>query len=103
MEHCRKHLGDNVTILYDDNVPPSMKKMAKEQGKEARGPWESYQVRDFYGWEAERVVTVTGGENIMELITRAKTHLAVIFTGSNDFYEKHKKYFQLAVDMGLVV
>ena len=77
--------------------------MVKKQGKEARGPWESYHVRDFYGWEAERVVTVTGGDNIMELITRAKTHLAVIFTGSNDDYSKHKNYFQQAVDMGLVV
>ena len=44
LEHCRKHLGDNVTTLYDTwkfiEVPDSLGKLMKEQGKEAGGPWE---------------------------------------------------------------
>merc|ERR1719264_668446 len=42
LKHCRKHLGDNATILYDNGLPDSMKKMVKEQGKEAGGPWDCY-------------------------------------------------------------
>ena len=42
LEHCRKHLGDNVTTLYDTwkliEVPNSLGKLVNEQGKEAGGP-----------------------------------------------------------------
>ena len=57
---CQKQLGDNATILYDSDLPNSMEKMVKKQGKMAGGPWDCYSARDFYGWEAERVVVVTG-------------------------------------------
>ena len=30
---------------------------------------------DFFGWEADRVIAVTGGDYIMELMTRARTRL----------------------------
>ena len=75
--------------------------MVKEQGKEAGGPWDCYQANNFYGWEAERVVAVTDGLGIMELITRAKTHLSVIFVKDN-FDLKNKGYFQQAADLGRV-
>ena len=81
LEHCRKHLGDNVTILYDTRIPYSMTKMVKNQGKEQGGPWDCYDALNFDGWEAEKVVAVTTGFNLMERITRARTHLAYILVG----------------------
>ena len=106
LEHCHKHLGDKATILYGENLPSSMKKVAKKQGKEAGGPWECYKAFNFYGWEAERMVTVAYGTGIMELITRARTHLCVILTGEVDSddceYVKHKEHFQQAADLGLI-
>merc|ERR1719295_1578048 len=51
LKHCRKHLGDNATILYDPGLPDSIEKMVEKQGKEAGGPWDCYYAVDFYGWE----------------------------------------------------
>ena len=79
-----------------------MKKLVKKQGKEAGGPWECYRARDFFGWEADRVVAVTYGGNIMEMITRAKTLLAVIIVDDDDDYAKTQEYFQQAADQGLI-
>ena len=100
LEHCRKHLGDNVTILYDRTVPISIRNMVKYQGKEKGGPWDCYHAYNFYGWEAERVVAVTKGYNMMEMITRARTHLAVILVGGND--SETKTYFEQAASENLV-
>ena len=47
------------------------------------------------------MVVVTNGENIMELITRAKTHLSVIIVYGR-LYAETKEYFQKAADLGLV-
>merc|ERR1712001_515286 len=30
LEHCHKHLGDKVTILYNYQIPDSIEKMTKE-------------------------------------------------------------------------
>ena len=74
LKRCRKHLGDGaVTILHDHWIPDSMKTMVREQSKEGDGAWECYDAKDFYGWETDRVVVVTEGTNIMELISRART------------------------------
>ena len=102
LKQCRKHLGDNSTILYDTALPGSITKMAKEQGKEAGGPWNCYFAGSFYGWEADRVVAVTSGGNLMEMITRAKTVLAVIIVDDRYHYATTQEYFQQAVDQGLV-
>ena len=101
--HYRKHLGDNVTILYD-NLPDFIECLVKDHGKEAGGPWDCDDAGNFYGWEAERVVAVTSGYRIMELITRACTHLAVIFVDYDDDYTKNnnKNHFHEAVKKGLV-
>ena len=95
LKHCRKHLGDNATILYDNQIPDSIENMIKEQGKEAGGPWDCCHIFDFYGWEAKRVVVVTGGIHIMELITRARTHLSLIlvYKGDEHDYAKTKEFF----------
>ena len=77
--------------------------MAKEQGKVAGGPWDFYKAKNFYGWESERVVAVTNGVGIMELITRARTHLAVIFTHSRvNKKNSELEYFHQAAELGLV-
>ena len=78
-----------------------MEKMVKDQGKEAGGPWDCYYGRNFYGWEAERVVVVTCGSNIMERITRARTHLAVILVDGSS-YSENKVHLQQGASTGLV-
>ena len=108
--HCREHLGDNVTLLLHGPIPYSMKEIVKKRGKEAGPhlrPWDCYNAENFYGWEAERVVAVTSGANIMEVITRARTHLAVIFVaggeGEGTMVELDtKNYFMDAERLGLV-
>ena len=107
LKQCRKHLGDNATILYDNRIPSSIEKLVKEQGREAGGPWECHNASSFYGWEAERVVVVSNGVNMMELITRARTHLSVILVGTTrkymrSYYAETKKYFRQAAELGLV-
>ena len=99
LEHCRKHMGDNVTILYCDGNPDPIDKMVKDQGKDDGGPWACYYGYNFFGWEAERVVAVTYGGNLMEMITRARTHLAVILV---DCDAETREHFLQAEDKGLV-
>ena len=76
--------------------------MVKEQGKEAGGPWDCYLASNFFGWEDDRVVAVTDGCHIMEMITRAKTLLAVIFVGGGYNDKETKEYFQQAAEQGLI-
>ena len=105
LKHCRKHLGDNATILYEDYIPDSIKKLARDQGKESGGTWDRFDAGNFYGWEAEIVVAVTGGFNIMELITRARNMVAVIVVEgkfAQTRYIEIKKFFQQAADEGLI-
>ena len=100
--HCRKHLGDNATILYGGYLSPSIEKMVKKLRKEEGGPWDYSDANKFCGWEAERVVLVTEGTGeILEMITRARTHLSVILVESCNLLH-FKKFFQGAVDLGLV-
>ena len=111
LEHCRKVLGDKATILYQ-NLPDSIEKVVKEKVKEAGGLWDCYNAGSFYGWEVERVLIVTDGYFLMEMITRAKTHLFVIlveehsgFSSDYDYGCRHantEKYFQQAAKQGLV-
>ena len=95
-------MGEDATVLYDTRIPDSMKKIVKKQGNEAGGAWECYHVNSFYGWESERVVAVTVGGGIMELITRARTRLSVILVEDWMYYAEIKKYFQQAAEQGLV-
>ena len=73
-------------------------------GKKEGGPWECYKARSFVGWETEKVIAVTKGAGITnEMLTRAKTHLAVILVRGKDkntmkWYAKYRDYFQQAAD-----
>ena len=106
LAHCHKQMGDNATILYCD-LPSSIEKMAKEQGKKAGGPWDCYHAFDYFGWEDGRVVAVTGGNYILELITRGRTMLNILLVDyhnkhDNDYYATIKEYFKQAAEQGLV-
>ena len=120
LAHCHRYLGDNVTLLHCVSHP-AINRIVSNQDKEAGGPWDSYYAMNFYGWEAERVVAVTNGSAVMELITRARTHLSVILAGEDvegeererefdsedevedDYpYTNTKGYFERAAALGLV-
>ena len=103
---CRKRLGDDVTILYDLFLPSTIQKIVMEHGKKEGGPWNCHMADTFFGWEAERVVVVKGGADLLELITRAKTHLVVVLVEVPRHslwvgYERTKKYFLQAASLGL--
>ena len=67
LRYCRGLLGEDVTLLYSDaGIPLTIMDTVKTTG----GPWDCCHADRFFGWEAERVVAVTSGERIMELITR---------------------------------
>ena len=105
MEHCFKHLGDNVTLLFD-YLPGAIEKMVKDQGKEPGGPWDCYDTLSFYGWEAERVVVVAAGGGILEQATRARTKLILILAkpaeDSKNLYARLQENIKAAADVGLV-
>ena len=105
LEYCRKHLGNDVTILRETLrfLPDDV-----YLGNIGRNT-----ANAFYGWEADRVVAVTMGRSIMEPITRARTHLAVILfedpsntvstvVKEDSLYIKTKTILQKAVHQGLV-
>ena len=110
LEYCRKHLGMDVTILRETflvkaYLGPGRTSLITEGN--------SNTADSFYGWEADRVVAVTMGHSIMESITRARTHLAVILfenpvdadsaiVKEESLYIKTKKIFLEAVHQGLV-
>ena len=78
-----------------------MRRIVKQQGKETGGPWDCHCAWDYTGWEADKVVAVTDGREIMEQITRARTDLCVIIVG--DRYETTiKQYFCQAAEEGLI-
>ena len=110
LAYCREHLGEDATLLYcDTGVPFSIMAAVKAQGKEAGGQWECYNADRYFGWEAERIVAVTSGDRIMEMITRAKIQLTVILVGEYGYrvgetglYHEWYWYFHLAEKKGLV-
>ena len=73
--------------------------------REAVGSSKCYNACGFYGWEAERVVAVTsGGSRLLEMITRARIHLAVVLVDCclDHLYERTMEQFQHATAKGLV-
>ena len=88
--------------------------MTKEDNVTKLFGWNCHSVTSYYGWEAERVVALIDAMDIVEPITRARTHLAVILSDIktkstnlmhlNDFgfLEQNRKYFLQAADLGLI-
>ena len=108
LQRSRDLFGDDATLLYDAYLPSSMKEICKSNGKEKGGAWECYNARDFFGWESNKVVSVTAGSGFtLEMATRAKTQLILILAESDDTvfktdYADYQKHFQAAADKGLV-
>ena len=44
--------------------------------------WKCYYAEIFYGSEADKVVAVSTGSSILEMITRARSHLCVVMVDS---------------------
>ena len=71
LRNCLEQIDISATLLYDDLSYP-LRRALEVKVKEMAGTWECYDGFDFYGWEAEKVIVVTNGKWIMELITRAR-------------------------------
>ena len=100
-------MGDDTTLLYDVELPSSMIKICKNHGKEKGGPWECHSATNFFGWEADRVVAVTGGGYILEPATRGRTELILILAEPEEQeckedYQETKGNIKDAADEGLV-
>ena len=101
LEHCRRQLTGDTTFLFDNDLPSSTAMV----GRKAAGSSMCFNACGFYGWEAERVVAVTsGGSRLLEMITRARIHLAVVLVdcGLDNLYERTMEQFQHAAAKGLV-
>ena len=85
-----------------------MKDICRAMSKDKGGPWECYKSVDCTGWEADRVVVVTcGGTSVLEMMTRAKTHLNLILAkpkreNAIKYYEVWQNNLAEAADEGLV-
>ena len=117
LQRSREQLGDDVTLLFDCggarggargsgyDLPSSTRAICRAMSKKEGGPWEYYNSVDCTGWEADKVVVVTGGEKrVLEEVTRAKTHLILILVKGRKgkFYEVWQKDLEKAADSGLV-
>ena len=96
----RERMGDEATLLYDMDLPFSMKEICESHGKEKGGPWECYNAGNFFGWEAERVVAVTTGLDILEQATRVKIEL--ILKIAKPHYPRVRKNLEAAAEGGLI-
>ena len=97
LEHCHKQMGDNIIIIYVESfnlVSEAFIDTLKEEQEAAR-KWHWYEIYNFHGWEADKIVVVTDGTCLMEQITRARTHLAIILVGGGNIT---REYFQQAAD-----
>ena len=85
-----------------------MRAICRAMTKEKGGPWECYNSLNCTGWEANRVVVVTCGTiGVLEMITRAKTHLNLILAkpereNAIKYYEVWQNNLAEAADEGLV-
>ena len=108
LERCRQQIGDEATLLYDRVLPTSKRDICNKHGKENGGSWECYNAKNFFGWEAERVVAVTAGwGETLEMATRAKTHLILILAEPEqkhckEYYTGYRKFFEEAAKRGLI-
>ena len=107
----REILGDEVTILHDNDITSEDLKTVQgmttsEPGVVEGSQWKCYNAENFYGWEADKVVAVSTGFSILEMITRARNRLCVVMVDSKLELTRHKEVwtrgFQKAVQEGLV-
>merc|ERR1719510_2060093 len=91
LQRSRDLIGDDVTLLYDSFVPSSMREICASTGKEKGRSWDCLDAWNFYGWEADTVVAVTGGGlDTLEMVTRVKTQMIVILVESFESFKSYK-------------
>merc|ERR1719510_722811 len=71
LQRNRDLIGDDATLLYEWGLPSSMEEICLSTGKEKGGNWDCSEAENFTGWEADTVVAVTSGWDILEMMTRA--------------------------------
>ena len=102
LKRCRYNLGDDVTILFEYGLPnPIFEALVEEQGKMLGGPWDCFEASRYFGWEADRVVAVTDGTALLEMVTRAKIHLAIILVEGSE-YQNTREWCKEACRQGLI-
>ena len=72
-----------MTILHEHDITTENLKTVKSMvacNQEAE--WKCYYAEIFYGSEADKVVAVSTGSSILEMITRARSHLCVVMVES---------------------
>ena len=106
-------MGDEVTILHDNDISSedlkTVKGMTTSQSRGEEGShWKCYIADNFYGWEEDKIVAVSTGFSILEMITRARNRLCVVMVDSKlesrglGYNEVYTRGFQKAVQEGLV-
>ena len=102
LEHCRTHLGDNVTINSGRSyLSSTMRKMVEDEVK--GGAWEKGRSNEMS--VSDQVVVVTTGGLIMEVITKARTQLWIVLAEPRSGAARYlmtKEYLQQASAQGLV-
>ena len=109
----REILGDEVTILHDNDISLEDLKTVQgmttfQSGGKEGSQWKCYNADNFYGWEADNIVAVSTGSSILEMITRARNRLCVVMVDSKlesrglGYNEVYTRGFQKAVQEGLV-
>ena len=102
LEHCHKNLGDDATILFEYSLPTAtFEAIVKEQGKMLGGPWDCYEAGKYFGREADPPCGGSDGTALLEMVTRAKTHLAIILVEGSD-YQDTRKLCKEAYRRGLI-
>ena len=65
-------------------------------------PLRCYHAGEYYGAEDERVVAVTNGYYMMEQVTRARTHLAIVLLDGPSTWAEERSHLRQAAAQGLL-
>ena len=101
-------IGRSGTLLYRDHLVNINKNKIVKSIIDNAGIESIYSAFQFHGWEADRVLAITqGGDDntVMEVITRACTHLCLIWSGGtrgSRKIDKAKQSFEKAAEEGLI-
>ena len=72
-----------MTILHEHDITTENLKTVKSMvATNQEAQWRCYYAEIFYGSEADKVVAVSTGSSILEMITRARSHLCVVMVDS---------------------
>ena len=104
LAHCRRLIGRSGTLLHPEPMVFNIPFQSIIDNTDIESICGDFK---FHGWEADRVLAINQGNpnTIMEVITRARTHLCVILYGSDSggsVSRTVRKYFEMAAEEGLI-